>query len=95
MVSLVSLFVVEGADLPGVVTRHRKLRFDYVFFERKPQTFEFVGHGSVETSSGQSAQVIWDAVRRRIESHPMHCMNTGHRIQVYEVWGYIYCLDHD
>ena len=84
--SLVLLLVWEGAEFLGVVTRHRKLRFNYVLFERKSETFEFFGPGAVETSSGQSAQAIWDAARNCIKSHPEHGMDTGHRIQVYLVW---------
>ena len=89
MVSLLSLISAEDAELVGVVTRHRKLRFKYRLFERKPESFdfEFAGRASVEASSEQTMQVIWDAVRCSINSLPDHGTNTGHRIHVYTVWG--------
>jgi hypothetical protein len=87
VVSLFSPIAAGGAELVGVVTQYHKLRFKYRLFERKPESFEFVGRASVEASPKQTMQVVWDAVRRSIESLPNHGTNTGHRIQVYEVWG--------
>ena len=57
-------------------------------FERKPETFELVGIGSLEVSSEQA---IWDIVRNRIKSLSEHDMNTGHRIRMYEVCGWVPC----
>ena len=86
MVSLFSLFVREGVEFLGVVTRRRKLLFDYALFEHMSESYKFAERYSVEVASGQRAQVIYDAVRGRIESHPERGQNTGHRIQIYQVW---------
>lgn len=83
--SVISPLAVEGAEFVGVISRHRKLQFNYVLFERKSETFEFAGCDSVKTSEDQTVQVIWDAVRSYIVLLPRHGTNTGHRIEVYEV----------
>ena len=78
---------MEGAEIVGVVTRRRKLQFECVLFERRSGSFKFAGHDFVEGWSDQTMQVILDTVRDYIESLPGHSPNTGHSIQVYEVWG--------
>ena len=92
LVSLVSLVVGEGAEFLGDVTKRRKVQFTYALFERKSGPFQPVLCGSVDVTSDQNAQVIWDAVRGDIKSHTEYSANTGHHIWVYQVWGQISCF---
>ena len=85
MVSLFSLFVGQGVEFLGVVTRRRKLLFNYVLFGHRSGSYGFAGCSSVGAASGQRAQVTYDAIRGHIESHPEHGQNTGHHIQIYQV----------
>lgn len=82
-----SLFAADGAELVGVITERHKYRFNYVLFERQPESFKFTGRASVEAWSDQTMQVVWDDVRNYIAILRDHSENTGHRIRVYEVWG--------
>ena len=85
----------SGAEPVGVVMRRYKLRINYALFERKSEIFEFAGRDSVEVTSEQTMQIIWDSASAYIESLPNHDTNTGHRIRVYEVWDFTLSLAYD
>ena len=86
-VSPILLFVIGDAEFVGGITRHHKLRLNYVLFECKSQHFEFTWCGFVEATSGQTMQVVQDVASGHIKSVPKHGMGTGHYIEVYNVWG--------
>ena len=85
MVGLILPLTVRDVEFISVI--RRKLRFDYVLFERNCGNFKFTGRDSVEASSDQTAQVISEAVRGYIRLLPNRGTETGHCIEVYEVWG--------
>ena len=84
VVSLVSLFALEGAEPVGVMTR--RLQFRYVLFERQYGSYQFSGENSVNVFPDQSMRVIWDHVTAYIQRLFMDSTNTEHRIRVYQVW---------